>query len=132
MGLAFCGQCLHVASVIIKRQVNKESELLKQLEKLKLVNMPHGRTFAFMFACLGRGQHLYKKRNVESSVFKKVFPGVPLFGFFANGEIGFNFLPNFTNSEDCSVYTVKDESMEEEYPQYDHSYSTVFVLVSVI
>lgn len=46
---------------------------------------PHG---ALIFSCLGRGAGLYGKPNHDSEVFDSLLPGVPLGGFFCNGEIG--------------------------------------------
>ncbi|MDJ0732345.1 MAG: FIST C-terminal domain-containing protein [Crocosphaera sp.] len=43
---------------------------------------------AFMFSCLGRGQTLYQVPNFDSQLFANYFPGVPVGGFFCNGEIG--------------------------------------------
>lgn len=43
---------------------------------------------ALMFACLGRGQTLYNRPNFDSERFSWHFPGIPLGGFFCNGEIG--------------------------------------------
>ncbi|ACB52736.1 unknown [Crocosphaera subtropica ATCC 51142] len=43
---------------------------------------------ALMFSCLGRGQTLYQMPNFDSQLFANYFSGVPLGGFFCNGEIG--------------------------------------------
>lgn len=43
---------------------------------------------ALLFSCLGRGEHLYKQPNHDSSAFRKRFPRAALGGFFCNGEIG--------------------------------------------
>ena len=43
---------------------------------------------ALMFACLGRGQHLYGVEGHDSHVFKTLLGDTPLSGFFCNGEIG--------------------------------------------
>ncbi|BFM41056.1 FIST N-terminal domain-containing protein [Synechocystis sp. LKSZ1] len=43
---------------------------------------------ALMFSCLGRGTNLYPDANFDSQVFQRFLPGVPLGGFFCNGEIG--------------------------------------------
>ncbi len=43
---------------------------------------------ALMFACLGRGQHLYGRPNVDSQLFQSYLPGTTLSGCFCNGEIG--------------------------------------------
>lgn len=43
---------------------------------------------ALMFSCLGRGEGLYGKANFDSQLFRQYLPGLPLGGFFCNGEIG--------------------------------------------
>ncbi len=43
---------------------------------------------ALLFSCLGRGQGLYGEADVETRAFERALPGVPLGGFFGNGEIG--------------------------------------------
>lgn len=47
----------------------------------------------FMFACKARGIGLYNEKNVESTIFKTLFPEVPLVGCFGNGEFGKNTMP---------------------------------------
>lgn len=43
---------------------------------------------ALMFSCLGRGEGLYSKPNFDSELFHRYCHGIPLAGFFCNGEIG--------------------------------------------
>ena len=43
---------------------------------------------ALMFSCLGRGESLYGTSGHDTRMFGNYFPGVPLGGFFGNGEIG--------------------------------------------
>jgi small ligand-binding sensory domain FIST len=57
---------------------------------------------ALLFSCLGRGEHLYKKPNFDTGVFKQHLGDVPVGGFFCNGEIGpvggATFLHGYTSS----------------------------------
>jgi small ligand-binding sensory domain FIST len=57
---------------------------------------------ALLFSCLGRGRHLYGAPDHDSSVFAARYGGVPLGGFFCNGEIGpvhgRTFLHGYTSS----------------------------------
>jgi small ligand-binding sensory domain FIST len=57
---------------------------------------------ALLFSCLGRGEHLYKKPNFDTGVFKQHLGEVPVGGFFCNGEIGpvggTTFLHGYTSS----------------------------------
>lgn len=43
---------------------------------------------ALMFSCMGRGSGLYEQPNFDSQLFTQHIDGVPLSGFFCNGEIG--------------------------------------------
>ena len=98
MCVALCGPKVHVVSVILKEAVDTAKEAEKVIKRLKDCNLPEENSFAFMFACIGRGKaHYNGTENVESSVFKKYFPKTPLFGFFGNGEVGFDHLINFSN-----------------------------------
>jgi small ligand-binding sensory domain FIST len=57
---------------------------------------------ALMFACLGRGEHLYGQPDFDSQAFKAALGDLPLGGFFCNGEIGpvgsSTFLHGYTSS----------------------------------
>jgi small ligand-binding sensory domain FIST len=57
---------------------------------------------ALLFSCLGRGEYLYKEPNFDTGVFKQHLGGVPVGGFFCNGEIGpvggTTFLHGYTSS----------------------------------
>lgn len=43
---------------------------------------------ALMFACMGRGEYLYKQSNFDSGLLSHYFEHLPVGGFFCNGEIG--------------------------------------------
>lgn len=43
---------------------------------------------ALLFTCLGRGAGLYGAPHVESGIIRSALGGLPLAGFFCNGEIG--------------------------------------------
>ena len=57
---------------------------------------------ALLFSCLGRGQGLYEQPNFDTGVFQSHLGGVPVGGFFCNGEIGpvgsTTFLHGYTSS----------------------------------
>lgn len=62
-----------------------------------------GMPLAFLlFACGGRGQHLFGVPNHDAGVIADTFGRVPLAGFFANGEFGpvagVNFIHGYTAS----------------------------------
>jgi small ligand-binding sensory domain FIST len=43
---------------------------------------------ALLFSCLGRGAHLYGRPDHDTDLFRNALGGLPLGGFFCNGEIG--------------------------------------------
>ena len=57
---------------------------------------------ALLFSCLGRGEHLYGQPNFDIGIFHEHLGGVPVGGFFCNGEIGpvsgTTFLHGYTSS----------------------------------
>lgn len=122
VGLAFSGPRIQSATVLLNEDVNDEPSVEAAMQRLKAANIPEQNTVAFMFACVGRGFRYYRaKGNVEADAFRKLFPRVPLFGFFGNGEIGCDRIVtgNFTLRK-CSE--LKGEDLF-------HSYTTVVALV---
>lgn len=57
-----------------------------QLEKFKETIVLKKHSVALVYACCGRGKHMFKERNVESEAFKKIFPDIPLAGSAGYGE----------------------------------------------
>ncbi|HWU82136.1 MAG TPA: FIST C-terminal domain-containing protein [Methylophilaceae bacterium] len=54
-----------------------------QLEK-QLAMKPH---FGLLFSCLGRGPYFYGGVDMDLALLAKRYPGMPLIGFYGNGEI---------------------------------------------
>lgn len=44
--------------------------------------------FAFLFPCMGRGPHFFGNRDRDLDQLKARYPGLPVIGFYGNGEIG--------------------------------------------
>ena len=157
-GLAFCGDSLKVASVLLEDTVDTPKEAEEIIAKLKSAHIPEQNAVGFMFACVGRGSDFYGKHNVEADAFHKLFPTVPLFGLFGNGEIGYEYLPDYSKPEgDSNINLVRkyawsenpdnpivnedgeiephvrrsDDDSEPEVPKMHHSYCTVLVLLSL-
>lgn len=129
MCIALCGARIHTASVVIREEVNSTEGVDKIIKKLKECNLPEEKSFAFMFACIGRGKaHFRGTENVESSVFKKYFPNTPLFGFFGNGEIGFDHLNRYSASTDSTSCQQKPKKPS---PKLYHAYTTILCMISV-
>jgi hypothetical protein len=43
--------------------------------------------FALLFPCVGRGPHFFGNRDRDLDLLKSRFPGLPVIGFYGNGEI---------------------------------------------
>ncbi|XP_069898907.1 F-box only protein 22 [Dipodomys merriami] len=122
VGLSFSGARVQSATVLLGEDVNDEAAAAAAMQRLKAAHIPEHNTVGLMFACVGRGFQFYGAReNVEADTFRRFFPGVPLFGFFGNGEIGCDRIVtgNFTLSK-CSGVADTD---------LFHSYTTVMALV---
>jgi len=75
-------------SVILEKKCNTKEQVEARLRLFKdQVNLKK-HSIGFMFACKGRGSNMFNERNVESTIFKRLFPKVPLVGCFGNGEFG--------------------------------------------
>ncbi|KAL4227307.1 F-box protein 22 [Mactra antiquata] len=119
---AIMGDRLQVASVIIENDVKDAESTEERMKRLKQYGLNERNSFAFMFACLGRGEGLYGQCNVESSLFRRYFPQTPLIGLFGNGEIGYNHVSRQAGG---------DTGHLNKSPRMFHSFTTVFVLISV-
>lgn len=84
--------------------------------------------FGFVVSCCARGRSYHGKgKNYESSLFVKAFPNVSLTGFFANGEIGRDYLPADSDHQKNS-----DSVNNSLYLKLDtFSFSSVYTLVSI-
>ncbi|KAL8196899.1 UNVERIFIED_CONTAM: F-box only protein 22 [Gekko kuhli] len=121
VGLTFSGPQIQSAAVLLDQDVVDEKTAEAAMQRLKAASIPEHNTVAFMFACVGRGyQHYKTKRNLEADAFRKLFPSIPLFGFFGHGEIGCDRIVtgNFILRE-CN--NVKDDLL--------HGYTTVMTLI---
>ncbi|CAL1544304.1 unnamed protein product [Lymnaea stagnalis] len=151
-GLAFCGDGIQVASVLIRNEVEEEAEVDAVIKKLTEYKFPLHHSFGLMYACVGRGMHVYSKPNVESSIFRKYFPNTPLLGFFGNGEIGCCYPPANRSSPSSHVDDVdggirltaaqmkrrranmetdKQDLEMKHPPKLLHAYTTVMCLISL-
>lgn len=103
-----------------------EDNVRAKLLQLKRCHVPEQNSIAFMFACCSRGSFYYNEADVESRVFRAVFPHTPLLGVFGYGEICHDYLPDYTNP--VSVQQWRDKKITDDV---HHSFTTVFVLLSV-
>lgn len=67
--------------------LSAEREMKQALEQaqMKLGDTPD---FAMLFPCMGRGPNFYGNRDRDLEILQKHQPGLPIIGFYGNGEIG--------------------------------------------
>ncbi|GFS93784.1 f-box only protein 22 [Trichonephila clavipes] len=123
--VAFSGPNVEAGSIIININDKKE-EITAKLETFKETGLLKHKCFAFMFACIARGYSFHLEHNVESSIFRKMYPNIPLIGLFGNGEVGYNYLPNFPMEK-----TLRAGSFGRHERKFLHGYTSVFVLISL-
>ena len=56
--------------------------------QIRAYNPPTPPQAALLFSCVGRGEAFYGEPDYDSGQLRKVFPGLPVGGFFGGGEIG--------------------------------------------
>jgi len=142
VGMCFLGDNVKAASVLLTNKVDTRGKVEAELLKLKSCELDERNSVAFMFACCGRGAAFYKrKKNVESEVFRKLFPKTDLIGIFGNGEIGMTYLPqadgpdkkkNVDSFSDpsASKRLKLDEETRYKPGEFAHSFTTVFLMLS--
>lgn len=120
VGLALSGQQIQGATVLLDQDVYDEKTVDSAMQRLKAANIPTENSVGLMFACVGRGEQHYKKKNVEADSFRKHFPNVPLLGFFGNGEIGCDRVVS-------GSFTLRECNGEKD--NLLHGYTTVMTLI---
>ena len=76
------------------------NDKLTKLQQTGIYNDKSDRSiFALQVTCCGKGMDFHSSENYETIMFRKYFPNIKIIGFYANGEIGFDFLPDYTQSE---------------------------------
>lgn len=141
-GFVIAGDNVQAASVMLQRKVRSEKRVMEELKKLKDSGICEDNSFAFMFACCGRGENHYRgKAGIEAGAFVKMFPRTPLIGIYGNGELGVSHVPDFKQTEDSS--TTDNQKQQKMGPsrgrggeylppgQFLHSFTTIFVMVSL-
>ncbi|KAK0178800.1 hypothetical protein PV327_007650 [Microctonus hyperodae] len=101
-------------STLVDDSDETEESVMAALKELKNQVKLQRHTIGFMFACVARGVNWYGgEENVESKIFKKVFPDVPLIGSFGNGEYG-----------------IRSHNKCPFIDGLDHQYSTTFMILT--
>ncbi|XP_034950661.1 F-box only protein 22-like [Chelonus insularis] len=114
LALIISGKYVKSWSTFLDKNDVNEKDIRSKLLKLKDNLQLYKHTIGLMFSCNGRGAHWYNNRkNVESSIFKSIFPEIPLIGCFGNGEFG-----------NCNVNANPEYNMKRDkiYRQYSTSF----------
>lgn len=119
---AFCVGITLIGSVdtwsIIVDETHKTKEQVEhRLNSLKNSVQLKKHSMGFMFACCARGESMFNECHVESSIFKRLFPEVPLVGCFGYGEFGENTIPN-------------ESAADVETKEWYNERSTVFMILT--
>jgi len=117
VGLAISGNVEAISMVHHGDTAEGMQQSLKQLRKSGIPCEKNSNTACFMVSCIGRGEKFYNAKNVETGIFRQEFPGIPVLGFFGNGELGLDL-------HSC-------EGKLERDGHFLHSYSSVFCLCSL-
>ena len=116
IGLGIAGEAVQAVSIVHHGET--PSGVTKSLQQLHNFNVSSSESCAcFMVSCVGRGEKFYSARNIESQIFKQVFPKVPVGGFFGNGELGLD------------LQSTEGQPLKDSH--FLHSYSSVFCLCSL-
>lgn len=86
-------------SMIVDRKYNTKERVEAKLKLFKDEVKLKKHSVGFMFVCQARGTEMYNESNVESTIFKRLFPKVPLVGCFGYGEFGRTTTVNEVNEE---------------------------------
>lgn len=128
-GIAFSGPKVMASSLVIKTERQELTERVLRDFKKNLgfdADIESGETIAFTFICTGRGIHTYETSNVESIIFRKVFPNVKLFGVFGHGEYGHNYWPSIGKQKQTKM---SKDLEEQNSTHFWHFYTTVLVII---
>lgn len=115
VGLALAGNVEAISMVHHGETAEGVQQSLKQLRQSGIPCEKN--TACFMVSCIGRGEKFYSAKNVETGIFRQEFPGIPVVGFFGNGELGLDL-------HSCERKLERDN-------HFLHSYSSVFCLCSL-
>ncbi|XP_074102644.1 uncharacterized protein LOC141529827 [Cotesia typhae] len=120
MGIVISGDNVRSWSTILTRDDETEESVVTKLTELKKRVQLLKHSIGLMFSCVARGSGWYdgNKKNVGATIFKNLFPTIPLIGSFGNGELG--------------SYSFEDNSdVKNRRPfQLNHQYSTTIMILT--
>jgi len=71
----------------MRQPLAAERDMRQTIDRLQ-GRMPAAPAFGLLFPCMGRGPYFYGGIDRDLELVKQRFPGMPLIGFYGNGEIG--------------------------------------------
>ncbi|XP_011686686.1 PREDICTED: F-box only protein 22-like [Wasmannia auropunctata] len=111
-------------SMILERKYNTKERVEARLKLFKDQVKLKKHSIGFMFVCKARGTEMYDESNVESTIFKRIFPKVPLVGCFGYGEFG-----KTTDLDEVNEETNSKEGKKRKKSWYNE-FSTVFLILT--
>lgn len=95
LGMAITGSNVRAASLILNPDIRSLKRVQEKMSELKqffdhLPSKPKF-SFAIFFTCAGRGKKLFGRENVETSVFREMFPEALVAGIFSRGRVRVEF-----------------------------------------
>ncbi|XP_057327917.1 F-box only protein 22-like [Microplitis mediator] len=118
MGVVISGDNVRSWSTILTQDEETEKAVIIKLTEFKKDVKLLKHSIGFMFSCVARGSGWYgEAKNVESTIFKNLFPTVPLIGSFGNGELG-------------SQSVFENPELEKRCVDIHHQYSTTVMILT--
>ncbi|XP_028129822.1 uncharacterized protein LOC114325886 [Diabrotica virgifera virgifera] len=108
--------------VIVGDDLSKD-EFAEKLVKFRQQVLLRTQTVAIRICCSAKVD-----ADEEPLIFSKIFPGIPVFGFHADGEIGWDCVLHPKAPCDSEEHLPK--KAKHRYPNVSHQWSTVFVLIT--
>ncbi|XP_076629270.1 F-box only protein 22-like [Colletes latitarsis] len=91
-------------SIVVDKSYKTRERIEQRLKSFKNRICLKKHSMGFMFACCARGERMFDVCNAESTIFKQLFPEVPLVGCFGDGEFGVNSLPSVSSRKKKNLY----------------------------
>ncbi|XP_015173125.1 PREDICTED: F-box only protein 22-like isoform X2 [Polistes dominula] len=86
--ITIIGTKMKVWTILLDSKCNTKKLVEDKLKAFKEEIQLKRHSIGFMFACCVRGLNMFDEPHVESTIFKALFPKVPLVGCFGDGEFG--------------------------------------------
>lgn len=108
-------------SIVVDQKCDTKALVEKKLRLFKDQVKLRKHSVGFMFACIGRT--IDAEKDIESIIFKTLFPNVPLVGCFGDGEFGKNTIPINEMKKTKKRSKGKNDS-------WCHQFSTIFMILT--